>query len=86
MSVVLEGLLPLRCLVYLDDALVIGRSFAQHLENLEAVLEAISKERLKLKPSKCYFAQSSVDVLGFTTLLQIPRKWKLSADIQLRKT
>ena len=66
MSVVLEGLLPLRCLVYLDDVLVIGRSFEQHLENLEAVLEAISKAGLKLKPSKCHFAQSSVDFLGFT--------------------
>jgi hypothetical protein len=66
MSVVLEGLLPLRCLVYLDDVLVIGRSFEQHLENLEAVLEAICKAGLKLKPSKCHFAQSSVDFLGFT--------------------
>jgi hypothetical protein len=66
MSVVLEGLLPLRCLVYVDDVLVIGRSFEQHLENLEAVLEAISKAGLKLKPSKCHFAQSSVDFLGFT--------------------
>ena len=65
MSVVLEGLLPLRCLVYLDDVLVIGRSFEQHLENLEAVLEAISKAGLKVKPSKCHFAQSSVDFLSF---------------------
>ena len=66
MSVVLEGLLPLRCLVYLDDVLVIGRSFEQYLENLEAVLEAICKAGLKLKPSKCHFAQSSADFLGFT--------------------
>ncbi|CAB3982733.1 Transposon Ty3-G Gag-Pol poly [Paramuricea clavata] len=65
MSVVLKGLLPLRCLVYLDDVLVTGRSFEQHLENLEAVLEAISKAGLK--PSKCHFAQSSVDFIGFTT-------------------
>jgi hypothetical protein len=57
MSVVLEGLLPLTCLVYLDDVLVIGQSFEQHLENLEAVLEAISKAGLKVKPSKCHFAQ-----------------------------
>ncbi len=51
MSVVLEGLLPLRCLVYLDDVLVIV-------------------------------------VLLFPILvwLQIPRKWKLSADIQHRQS
>ena len=66
MSVVLEGLLPLRCLVYLDDVLVIGRSFEQHLENLESVLKAIGDAGLKLKLAKCQFAQSSVDFLGFT--------------------
>ena len=66
MSAVLEGLLPLKCLVYLDDVLVVGRSFEQHLENLKAVLEAISKAGLKLKVSKCHFGQSSVDFLRFT--------------------
>ena len=66
MSVVLEGLLPLRCLVYLDDVLVIGRSFEQHLENLESVLKAISDAGMKLKLAKCKFAQSAVDFLGFT--------------------
>ena len=64
--VVLEGLLRFwRCLVYLDDVLVIGRSFEQQLENLKPVLEAISKAGLKLKLSKYHFAQSSVDFLGF---------------------
>ena len=66
MSLVLERLMPLRCFVYLDDVLVTGRTFEQHLENLKAVLEAISKAGLKLKLSKCHFAQSSVDFLGFT--------------------
>ena len=65
-SLVLEGLLPLKCLVYPDDVLVIGRTFEQHLENLKAVLEAISKAGLKLNLSKCDFAQSKVDSLGFT--------------------
>ena len=66
MSVVLEGLLPLRCLVHLDDVQVIGRSFEQHLENLESVLKAISDAGLKLKLAKCQFAQSTVDFVGFT--------------------
>ena len=47
MSAFLEGLLPLKCLVY--------RSFEEQLENLKAVLEAISKAGLKLKVSKCHF-------------------------------
>ena len=36
MSIVLEGLLPLKCLVYLNDVLVIGRSLEQHVEDLKA--------------------------------------------------
>ena len=53
MLAVLNGLLPLKCLVYLDDVLVLGRTFDQHLENLDSVLQAIDKAGLKLKLSKC---------------------------------
>ena len=66
MLAVLNGLLPLKCLVYLDDVLVVGRTFDQHLENLDDVLQAIEKAGLKLKLSKCSFAKPSVDFLGFT--------------------
>ena len=66
MLAVLNGLLPLKCLVYLDDVLVLGRTFDQHLENLDSVLQAIDKAGLKLKLSKCSFAKPSVDFLGFT--------------------
>ena len=66
MQAVLNGLLPLKCLVYLDDVLVIGCTFEQHLENLDDVLQAISNAGLKLKISKCSFAKSSVNFLGYT--------------------
>ena len=66
MQAVLNGLLPLTCLVYLDDVLVIGCTFEQHLENLDDVLQAISNAGLKLKLSKCSFAKSSVNFLGYT--------------------
>ena len=66
MLAVLNGLLPLKCLVYLDDVLVVGRTFDQHCENLDEVLQAIESAGLKLKLSKCSFAKPSVDFLGFT--------------------
>ncbi|CAB4007282.1 Transposon Ty3-G Gag-Pol poly, partial [Paramuricea clavata] len=66
MLAVLNGLLPLKCLVYLDDVLVVGRTFDQHLENLDDVLQAIDRAGLRLKLSKCSFAKPSVDFLGFT--------------------
>ncbi|CAB3986622.1 Transposon Ty3-G Gag-Pol poly [Paramuricea clavata] len=66
MLAVLNGLLPLKSLVYLDDLLVVGRTFDQHLENLDDVLQAIDRAGLRLKLSKCSFAKPSVDFLGFT--------------------
>ncbi|CAB4011612.1 Retrovirus-related Pol poly from transposon [Paramuricea clavata] len=66
MLAVLNGLSPLKCLVYLDDVLVVGRTFDQHLENLDDVLQAIDRAGLRLKLSKCSFAKPSVDFLGFT--------------------
>ena len=55
MSLDLEGRLPLMCLMYLDDNLVMGQTFEQHRENLKAVLEPIIKAGLKLNPSRCHF-------------------------------
>ena len=46
MLAVLNGLLPLKCLVYLDDVLVMGRTFEQHLQNLDDVLQAIDRAGL----------------------------------------
>ncbi|CAB4038014.1 Retrovirus-related Pol poly from transposon [Paramuricea clavata] len=66
MLAVLNGLLPLKCLVYLDDVLVVGRTFDQHLENLDDVLQAIDRAGLRLKLSKCSFAKPRVDFFGFT--------------------
>ena len=65
MQRVLEGLTPNKCLVYLDDVLIIGSTFEEHLQNLKEVLQAIKVAGLKLKPSKCFFAQRNVKYLGF---------------------
>ncbi|CAB4013729.1 Transposon Ty3-G Gag-Pol poly [Paramuricea clavata] len=66
MLAALNGLLPLKCLVYLDNVLVVGRTFDQHLENLDDVLQAMDRAGLRLKLSKCSFAKPSVDFLGCT--------------------
>ena len=65
MSNVLQGLLRNKCLVYLDDVLIVGHSFEEHLSNLKEVLDAIKNAGLKLKPEKCHFGQTNVRFLGF---------------------
>ena len=65
MGRVLSGMIPKKCMVYLDDILVVGRTFQEHLDNLREVMKRLRYAGLRLKPKKCYFAQSQVVYLGF---------------------
>ena len=65
MESVLADLAREKCLVYIDDVLVIGHTFEEHLHNLEEVFARLEKAGLKLKPSKCKLARSEVDFLGY---------------------
>ena len=64
MDLVLVGLSWEACLVFLDDIIVFGETFEQHLKRLEAVLERLRAAQLKLKPSKCHLFQCRVSFLG----------------------
>ena len=64
MDCVLAGLHWQSCLVYLDDVIILGRSFSEHLHNLRDVFDRFREAGLKLKPSKCTFGQKEVAFLG----------------------
>jgi transposase InsO family protein len=53
-----------KCLIYLDDVLIFGRSADEHLERLKAILQRIREAGLKLSPKKCFFMQKQVEYLG----------------------
>ncbi|BHF81940.1 hypothetical protein SprV_0802507500 [Sparganum proliferum] len=61
---VLRHLIPYKCLVYLDDIIVFGRSTEEHNSNLREVLEALQEAGLTLNPTKCLFLRSEVQFLG----------------------
>ena len=63
MEMVLQGKNWERCLVYLDDIIVFGRS-DQALTNLVQVFERLRQAGLRLKPSKCSLFQNCVKFLG----------------------
>ena len=46
---VLHGLVGRCCLVYIDDIIVMGKTFAEHVQNLRMVLERLKQGNLKLK-------------------------------------
>lgn len=65
MDLVLSGVQWWQCLVYLDDVIIIGKDFDEHLRNLEAVFGRLRQAGLKLKPAKCAFLQRKVRYLGY---------------------
>ena len=73
MHLVLRGLACDKVLVYLDDVIVLGRSFKESLENLEVVLQRFKVHNLKPKPKKCSLFTKQVRFLGRS----VPR-WSVS--------
>ena len=64
MDAVLAGLQWSSCLVYLDDVIVPGKTFGEHLMNLRTILDRLRQAGLKLHPAKCQFGQQQVTFLG----------------------
>ena len=59
MDLVLAGIHWSSCLVYIDDIVIMGQTFQQHLVNLKLVLDRLHGAGLKLKPTKCSVARKS---------------------------
>lgn len=63
-NLVLRGLTWKIVLAFLDDILVLGRDFENHLCQLRGVLERFRKYGLKLKPRKCELFRRKAEFLG----------------------
>lgn len=64
METVLAGLQWDKCLVYLDDIIVVGKSFENMMENLQHVFQRLHQAGLKLKAKKCNLFATRVSYLG----------------------
>ena len=64
MDLVLSGLTWDICLAFLDDVIIMSRTFQEHIERLQIVFDRIRNAGLKLNPSKCKLFQESVKFLG----------------------
>ena len=65
MERVLSGAVRDKYLIYLDDILVMGRTFEEHIENLRMVFDCLLKAGLRLKPGKCKLVRQQVEYLGY---------------------
>ncbi|WVZ62139.1 hypothetical protein U9M48_011919 [Paspalum notatum var. saurae] len=64
MNEILSPFLRKFVLVFLDDILIFSPNLETHLSHLTLVLAKLRQHKLYLKPSKCTFAQQSVEYLG----------------------
>jgi hypothetical protein len=64
MELVLNGLQWQICLIYLDDIIVFGNNFKDHMQRLDLVLQRMAEAGLKLKPEKCQLLKPEVAFLG----------------------
>ena len=64
MELALQGLQWITCLIYIDDVIVYGKSFDEHMHRVEEVLERIEAAGFKLKAQKCLLLQTEVVFLG----------------------
>ena len=52
----------MKCIAYLDDILIYGRTFEEHLENLDAILKRLKEKGIKLNAKKCHFFKREVSI------------------------
>lgn len=64
MERVMAGLDHSILLIYLDDLIIHGKTFSDHMDHLEAVLLRLIKAGLKISPKKCQLLQLMVKFLG----------------------
>ena len=62
MDTILQGLPQVIC--YLDDILIPGKSAAEHMANLETVVNRLKEHGVQLNKDKCQFFEDAVEYLG----------------------
>ena len=61
---VLRGLTWDKVLTYIDDVIILGKDFEDHLKNLQLTFKRFRKHSLKLKPKKCSLFYTQTLFLG----------------------
>jgi hypothetical protein len=64
MTSVLHGYCYKICLLYLDDIIVMGKTYEENIARLDLILTRLQAANLKIKPAKCNLFQKELNFLG----------------------
>lgn len=89
---ILSPLLRKFVLVFVDDILIYSKTLSDHVQHLQSVLQILTKHQLKVKSSKCSFAQQRLAYLGHIVSpngvstdeekIQVVRNWPTSTCVK----
>jgi hypothetical protein len=64
-NILLGNLRFTKVLIFIDDVLILARSWQESFETLKEVLNIFKTSGLTVRLSKCYFLKTKIDYLGF---------------------
>jgi hypothetical protein len=64
MNSIFKPLLRKFVLVFFDDILIYNKSWEDHVQHIDKVLQLLEAQQLYVKPSKCFFGVQEVEYLG----------------------
>ncbi|QRW02596.1 Retrovirus-related Pol polyprotein from transposon [Ceratobasidium sp. AG-Ba] len=87
MSKILAPFLWTIAMVYIDDIVIFSKTFEDHLDHVDKVLQAIEDSGLTLSPPKCFMGYQSLLLLGqrVSRLGMSTHKEKVDAILQLEE-
>ncbi len=90
MDKIFQGLIGKCLYIYLDDLVIYSKDPESHAHDLHLVFERLRQAGLKMKPSKCHFGKTSVELLGYIISQEgratNPDKVKVIQDLQAPTT
>ena len=64
MNSIFKPMLRKFVLVFFDDILIYSKSWEDHVQHVDKVLQLLEAHQLYVKPSKCFFGVQEVEYLG----------------------
>ena len=52
------------CQIYLDDVIVVSKTYSEHIDRLKQVFNRFRQEGMKLSPQKCHLFRDKVRYVG----------------------